>query len=156
MIGKYFYTIAALAAPSSLLPLWEKVARTKFASDEGLLGDGVCGYPSPVSNRFAVRSTLSHKGRGEEEAARQRGRVGVATGDGACGNPTPASTRDDAIASSLVRPTLPARGRETISRRSSHLKTLLHKKAEASLPPHFSLILARTYPSRPAEWASSV
>ena len=43
------------------------MAWTKSASDEGLLGDGVCGYPSPVSNRDAVRSTLSHKGRGKKE-----------------------------------------------------------------------------------------
>jgi len=49
-----------------LLPLWEKVARTKSVPDEGSLAiDG----PEPLTRlEFAVliRATLAHKGRGEE------------------------------------------------------------------------------------------
>src|SRR5215470_855186 len=43
----------------SLLPLWEKVARTKSATDEGSLSAET--NPHPASLREA---TLSHKGRG--------------------------------------------------------------------------------------------
>jgi hypothetical protein len=48
-----------------LLPLWEKVALTKSASDEGFLGDGTLGYPSPD------RATRGHplpQGEREERA----------------------------------------------------------------------------------------
>jgi hypothetical protein len=47
---------------SSLLPLWEKVARTQSATDEGFVSAERTPYPS------ALRAdTLSHKGRGKKE-----------------------------------------------------------------------------------------
>jgi hypothetical protein len=45
-----------------LLPLWEKVARTKSVPDEGFTSAE--RDPSPVSH-LTMRATLSHKGRGE-------------------------------------------------------------------------------------------
>jgi hypothetical protein len=65
----------------SLLPLWEKVARTQSVPDEGSLS---IDRPEPltrlefaefiIGRRFAptrwlIRATLSHKGRGEERFA---------------------------------------------------------------------------------------
>src|SRR6266404_6695535 len=52
--------------PAFLLPLWEKVARTKSVPDEGFLS---IDRPEPLTRlEFAalIRATLSHKGRGEE------------------------------------------------------------------------------------------
>jgi hypothetical protein len=49
-----------------LLPLWEKVAWTQSAPDEG--SPSAETDPSPVSNELTlIRSTLSHKGRGKEK-----------------------------------------------------------------------------------------
>ena len=48
---------------TSLLPLWEKVARTQSATDEGFVS--VEKYPSPALTSFGI---LSRKGRGEERA----------------------------------------------------------------------------------------
>src|ERR1700694_5530670 len=49
---------------SSLLPLWEKVARTKSVPDEGSLFLSIDRTPHP-SAMLRIASTLSHKGRGE-------------------------------------------------------------------------------------------
>jgi len=46
---------------SSLLPLWEKVARTQSAPDEGFVSAERTPHPSSLRE-----ATLSHKGRGEE------------------------------------------------------------------------------------------
>jgi hypothetical protein len=48
---------------SSLLPLWEKVARTKSVPDEGSIAAERSPHPSAM---LRIASTLSHKGRGEE------------------------------------------------------------------------------------------
>jgi len=48
-----------------LLPLWEKVAPTKSATDEGALATELVAPPHPSSLREA---TLSHKGRGKNSA----------------------------------------------------------------------------------------
>jgi hypothetical protein len=45
--------------------LWEKVARTKSAPDEGFLSAG--NRPLTPSAMLRIASTLSHKGRGEEK-----------------------------------------------------------------------------------------
>jgi len=47
-----------------LLPLWEKVARTKSAPDEGFFAAETTPHPSSLRE-----ATLSHKGRGEGVAA---------------------------------------------------------------------------------------
>src|ERR1700682_3817395 len=52
------------AALSSLLPLWEKVAR-KARRMRGLYPRR---QPPPPSAMLRIASTLSHKGRGEEES----------------------------------------------------------------------------------------
>jgi hypothetical protein len=55
---------------SSLLPLWEKVARTKSVPDEGALS---IDRSQPLTRlEFAplIRATLSRKGRGEESLTR--------------------------------------------------------------------------------------
>jgi len=49
----------AIARDAHLLPLWEKVARTQSAPDEGYVSAAT--DPSPGS---LARATLSHKGRG--------------------------------------------------------------------------------------------
>src|SRR4051812_12989583 len=59
--------MSAGARFSFLLPLWEKVARTKSASDEGVLGDGACGYPSP--GRAGARPPSPTRGEEERSAS---------------------------------------------------------------------------------------
>jgi hypothetical protein len=63
--GLVFCRIKRFDGPSSLLPLWEKVARIdRCATDEGSLSTGSLAETDP-SPRFAFReTTLSHKGRG--------------------------------------------------------------------------------------------
>ena len=50
-----------------LLPLWEKVARPKAVTDEGLPGSEPVAPLTRLEHASRVRSTLSHKGRGKEE-----------------------------------------------------------------------------------------
>ena len=47
----------------------------------GIFKLGVCGYPSPVSNRYAVRSTLSTRGEGKKSYAAGIGGTGNAVTD---------------------------------------------------------------------------
>ena len=52
---------ASNTAPSSLLPLWEKVILAKRGSDEGSLS----AETDPSSGADCVHATFSHKGRRE-------------------------------------------------------------------------------------------
>jgi hypothetical protein len=54
---------------SSLLPLWEKVARTQSATDEGSVSAERTPHPSAM---LRITSTLSHKGRGEGSGFHRR------------------------------------------------------------------------------------
>ena len=62
-MAQYAYAIAPYAC--FLIPLWEKVARPKAVTDEGLLGSQRVATPHPSALRAA---TLSHKGRGKISA----------------------------------------------------------------------------------------
>src|ERR1700710_1316068 len=53
---------------TSLLPLWEKVARTQSVPDEGVPQNST---PPPPVSHLPRRATLSHKGRGEGKLPRR-------------------------------------------------------------------------------------
>src|ERR1700691_759438 len=55
---------------SSLLPLWEKVARTKSVPDEGALSIDRSQPLTRLAFAPLIRATLSRKGRGEEGLSR--------------------------------------------------------------------------------------
>src|SRR6187431_675942 len=76
--GKHRLAEAAMErrAPSFLLPLWEKVARTQSAADEGSLSAET--NPSPVSNARAHSIHPLHKGRGWKGTARSSAPCGRA------------------------------------------------------------------------------
>jgi hypothetical protein len=57
------------AAAFSLLPSWEKVARTKSVPDEGALQRREAATPHPSRIRCAHSSHLSRKGRGQDHPA---------------------------------------------------------------------------------------